>query len=207
MLENKLRERLYERRTELGLTLDELSEGSGISKSTLSRYETGEIRDLKMNNVYNLADFLKVSVVWLLGWSDIKYVNKEKKDTKKRLIPLLGIIHAGTPMYAEENIEEYLSCEDTECDYALRVKGNSMIGARIWDGDIAYIRKQDDVDSGEIGVCIIDDDEATLKRIYKYGNKIVLHPENPSMKDMEFTKSDKSLKIIGKLIKVEFKAK
>lgn len=206
MLENKLRERLYERRIELGLTLDELSEGSGISKSTLSRYETGEIKDLKMNNVYNLADFLKVSVVWLLGWSDIKYVDKERKDTKKRLIPLLRVIHAGMSIYAEENIEEYLPCEDIECDYALRVQGNSMIGARICDGDLAYIKKQDDVDSGEIGVCVVNN-EATLKRIYKYGNKIVLHSENPSMEDIEFTKSDKTLKIIGKLIKVEFKTK
>lgn len=206
MLENKLRERLYERRIELDLTLDELSEGSGISKSTLSRYENGEIKDLKMTNVYNLADFLKVSVVWLLGWSDVKYVDKEKREIKKRLIPLLGVVHAGSPMYAEENIEEYIPCEDIECDYALRVQGDSMIGARICDGDTAYIRKQDDVDSGEIGVCIVDD-EATLKRVYKYGNKIVLHPENPSMQDMEFTKSDKNLKIIGKLMKVEFKVK
>ena len=207
MLENKLRERLYERRIELNLTLDQLAEGSGISKSTLSRYETGEIKDLKMNNVYNLADFLKVSVVWLLGWSDVKYVNKEKKATKTRLIPLLGTIHAGFPIYAEDNISEYLSCEDTQCDYALRVKGDSMIGARIYEGDTAYIKKQDDVDSGEIAVCLVNGDEATLKRVYKYGNKIILHPENPTMKDIEFSKSDKTLKIIGKLIKVEFKAK
>lgn len=83
-----------------------------------------------------------------------------------------------------------------------------MINARIHDGDIVYIRKQPDVENGEIAAVIIDGEEATLKRVYKLNGNVILHPENPTYKDMIFSKKDfKQVRIIGKVkyVKAEVK--
>lgn len=97
----------------------------------------------------------------------------------KRKIPLLGTVAAGEPIFADENIEEYLPIDDTiHADFALHVKGNSMIGANIYDGDIVLVRKQNDVDDGQIGI-VLKDDEATMKRVYHGKDHLTLIAENP----------------------------
>jgi repressor LexA len=84
-------------------------------------------------------------------------------------------------------------------DFCLKVKGNSMTGARIHDGDTVFVREQPDVENGEIAVVMIDDEEATLKRVYKINGNIILHPENPEYKDMIFSSKDKGrIKVLGK---------
>ena len=98
---------------------------------------------------------------------------------KTKKVPLLGTIAAGIPIYAEENFDGYReSTEDVHADFCLKIKGDSMIGARINDGDIVFIRKQPDVENGEIAAVLIDG-EATLKRVYKKNGSLVLQAENP----------------------------
>ena len=104
-------------------------------------------------------------------------------------VPLVGTITAGTPVFAVENLEGYCPLPEdfngSEDDFALRVSGESMINAGIYDRDIIIVKKCDTADNGSIVVALIDD-SATVKRFYKKNGKIVLHPENDSMSDMIF---------------------
>lgn len=125
----------------------------------------------------------------------------EKSPMKKRAItpatkkanfasiPLIGTITAGTPIFAVENLEGYCPLPEdfngAEDDFALRVSGESMINAGIYDKDIIIVKKCDTADNGNIVVALIDD-SATVKRFYKKDGKIVLHPENDFMSDMIF---------------------
>ncbi|MBP5467264.1 MAG: transcriptional repressor LexA [Clostridia bacterium] len=125
----------------------------------------------------------------------------EKSPMKKRAItpatkkanfasiPLIGTITAGTPIFAVENLEGYCPLPEdfngAEGDFALRVSGESMINAGIYDKDIIIVKKCDTADNGNIVVALIDD-SATVKRFYKKDGKIVLHPENDFMSDMIF---------------------
>ena len=104
-------------------------------------------------------------------------------------IPLLGTIRAGAPIFAVENLDGYypLPNDFTSADeqFALRVVGDSMINAGIYNGDIIIVNKQNSADNGEIVVALVDD-SATVKRFYRKNNKIILHPENDFMEDMIF---------------------
>lgn len=105
-----------------------------------------------------------------------------------KTIPLVGVITAGKPIFAVENLEGYYPLPPElggENEFALRVSGDSMINAGIYDKDIIIVNKQNTAENGEIVAALIDD-AATVKRFYKKNNKIVLHPENDSMSDMEF---------------------
>ena len=114
-----------------------------------------------------------------------------------RKLPLLGDIACGTPILAEENIEQTVNVPDNiEADFCLRCKGDSMIGARIMDGDIVYIRQQADVDDGQIAAVLIDD-EATLKRVCRTW-KVVLQAEIRTFSPMIFSAKDaKNICILG----------
>ncbi|MFM8762347.1 MAG: transcriptional repressor LexA, partial [Solirubrobacterales bacterium] len=100
-------------------------------------------------------------------------------------LPVVGAVAAGSPVLAEENIEEYVQVpaaaggEDGE--YVLRVQGQSMIDAGILEGDFVVVRPQDDASDGEIVVAMVGDDEATVKRFFRESDHIRLQPENPAM--------------------------
>ena len=112
---------------------------------------------------------------------------------------MIGTIAAGEPLLAVENIEDYIDLDEKiKADFALRVRGDSMVGANIFDGDIVFIRKQPDVDDGEIAAVIIED-SATLKRVFKLGDKVMLKAENPRYKPIMLN-GDKSVYIIGKAV-------
>ena len=117
--------------------------------------------------------------------------------TKK--VPLVGKIACGTPITAEENVEDYVDVpEFTHADFALTCQGDSMIGARILDGDIVYIRLQPEVENGEIAAVLIDG-EATLKRVYYQKGRIILQPENNSYPPMIYEKNEMmDVRILGK---------
>ena len=120
-------------------------------------------------------------------------------QTKK--IPLLGTIAAGVPIYADENFDGYRECtEDIDADFCLKIQGDSMIGARINDGDIVFIKKQPDVDNGEIAAVLIED-EATLKRVYKEKDSLILQAENPKYAPIVYTaESYVECRIMGKAV-------
>ncbi len=120
-------------------------------------------------------------------------------QTKK--VPLLGTIAAGVPIYADENFDGYRECtEDIDADFCLKIQGDSMIGARINDGDIVFIKKQPDVDNGEIAAVLIED-EATLKRVYKEKGSLILQAENPKYAPIVCTaESYVECRIMGKAV-------
>ena len=118
-----------------------------------------------------------------------------------RKIPLVGAIACGDPILAEENIEEYVSIpKDLAGDFALTCRGDSMINARIFDGDIVYIRQQDTVENGEIAAVLIDG-EATLKRVRLFPDHIILEPENPMYKPHSYWNEEmNTIRILGKAV-------
>ncbi len=143
-----------------------------------------------------------------MGWDENKSYNNDIfsipginpiPKTYKR--PRLGAIACGEPILAEENIEAYDDIPDSiKCDFTLICKGDSMVNARINDGDIVYIKQQSQVDNGEIAAVLIDN-EATLKRVYIYEDKVVLQPENTKYPPFVYTKEDmNNIRILGKAV-------
>lgn len=125
------------------------------------------------------------------------------------LIPLVGSVSCGTPLFADENIEDHIPTPTKdmltgEVYFWLKAKGDSMINVGIHDGDFLFIRKQPDVDNGDIAVVAINGDEATLKRVIKKENALILQPENPSYETKIFVGEEvNSICIKGRLMKVE----
>lgn len=111
----------------------------------------------------------------------------QKTDFKS--IPLLGTIRAGEPIFAVENLEGYYPLPEEFNtggeEFALKVQGNSMINAGIYENDIIIVNKQSVANNGEIVVALVED-SATVKRFYKKNGKIILHPENDDLNDMVF---------------------
>lgn len=189
---NRLRQALEFR----NMSQSELSRLSGIGKSAISQYLSGEY-EAKQENIYLMSKPLNVNPAWLMGF-DVPMVGGEIN----RGIPIIGTIAAGTPILAEENIEDYFVIDNrVNADFGLKVKGDSMINANIYNGDIAFIRKQPNLENGEIGAILLDD-EATLKRFSKTENSVILQAENPSMADWPRVYTDGNISILGKLVGV-----
>lgn len=192
-------------RKEKKLTLEQIAEALGTSKQTIHRYENGIITNVPPEKVTALAKLLEVTPSELMGWQEntnIPSASGIMPVSIKRL-PILGEIACGEPIYASEEHESYATADDTlDADFCLRAHGDSMTGARIYDGDIVFIRSQNAVDNGEIAAVIIDD-EATLKRVYFYPDreKLILSPENPKYAPLVYVGSElESIKIIGKAV-------
>ena len=186
-----------------GFTLDELAAKIGTSKQTVHRYENGTITNIPPEKVELMAEALGVTPAQLMGWSSPSVgVGGILPVTVKRL-PILGEIACGEPIYASEEHESFAVADgDLDADFCLKAHGDSMTGARIFDGDIVFIRAQDTVDNGEIAAVIIND-EATLKRVYYYPNegKLILSPENPRYAPLVYLGEELSgIKIIGKAV-------
>ena len=200
MISNKLKEL----RKSKGLTLDELAEMIGTSKQTIHRYETGAIANVPPEKVESLAGALGTTPSELMGWDDeptVTYKNVMPMSVKS--LPVLGDIACGMPIYAEERHESFVSVSDKfDADFCLTARGDSMIGARIYDGDVVFIRSQSSVENGEIAAVILGD-EATLKRVYYYPSeeKLVLSPENPRYAPLVYVGRElENVKIIGKAV-------
>mgnify|MGYP002515555278 FL=1 len=190
------------RRQELGLTLEEVGDYVGVGKSTVRKWEHGDIENMKRDKIALLSKILKLSPLTFIT-GEVEYGTPDNiiPLPKMKKIPLLGTIACGEPILATENIEALINAdENLNADFALRCKGDSMINARIFDGDIVYIREQPDVEDGEIAAVLIGE-EATLKRVYKYPTKVVLRPENPLYDDMIYSKEEMNeVRILGKAV-------
>ena len=196
-------ERIKSARKACGMTQAELAEKIGVKFSAIHKYENGLVVNLKRDTIAALAKALDVSPAWLMCMDDdpstlpanILPLPKMKK------IPLVGEIACGTPILAEQNVEAFLSMpEGVNADFCLRCKGDSMINARIFDGDIVYIRQQETVEHGEIAAVLIDN-EATLKRVYIHDDRIVLEAENPQYRPRSYWGEDmNNVRILGKAV-------
>lgn len=189
---NRLRQALEFR----NMSQSELSRLSGIGKSAISQYLSGEY-EAKQENIYLMSKPLNVNPAWLMGF-DVPMVGGEIN----RGIPIIGTIAAGTPILAEENIEDYFVIDNrVNADFGLKVKGDSMINANIYNGDIAFIKKQPDLENGEIGAILLEN-EATLKRFSKTNNSVILQAENPNMTDWPRVYTSGNIRVLGKLVGV-----
>ena len=194
---------LRERRLELGLTQLEVAQRIGVSEATISRWESGDIANMRRDRIAALAEVLQISPLQIMGMSldDVSSYGILPIEIKK--IPLLGEIACGEPIYASEDRESYvIAGTDIKADFALRAKGDSMIGARIMDGDIVFIRKQTMVDNGEIAAVIIED-ESTLKRVYYYpeDKRLILQAENAKYPPFVYQNSALDrVRILGKAL-------
>lgn len=120
-------------------------------------------------------------------------------------IPIVGRVAAGQPILAEQNLEGMVNFETmfrtgTET-FALRVRGDSMVGAGIHDGDLVIVRQQPRVEAGEIAVAVVGD-EATVKRVFDEGDEWRLEPENPAMEPIRVPKRENDFSIAGKVVGV-----
>lgn len=182
-------------RLEKGMKQDELAAILNVSQGTLSNWETGR-HDIDNEKLLIIAKLFDVSADELLG----NVIKNIYPITTKRF-PLLGEIAAGEPITMNEDFESYVEAgAEVRADFCIRVRGNSMVNARILDGDIVFIHKQSDIANGEIAAVAIDD-EATLKRVYKYPDQIVLYAENPEYQPIIVSINDgKNIQILGKAI-------
>lgn len=197
-------ERIRSRREELGLTQEELAKKLGYkSRSSVNKVETS--RELSNKKVRQYAEALNCSPAYLMGWEEKDNVAKISNifPITTHKLPMLGEIACGEPKYTNEDRESYVDAgTNIKADFCLKAKGDSMINARIMDGDVVFIRRQPVVENGEIAAVAIDD-EATLKRFYRDGNTgtITLVAENPAYTPIVFTKeSQKNVYILGKAI-------
>lgn len=188
---------IKKRRRDLGLTLAQIAEKMGVSEATVQRWESGNIKTLRYEKISRLANILQVNPAALMGWEDTLPSNVVHLRPMKK-VPLVGQIACGTPILAEENIADYVDVPGhIRADYALTCKGDSMANAGIRDGDIVYIRQQEEVENGQIAAVLIDD-EATLKRFYHKGNTIQLIPENPAFAPLVYIGEEAStIRVLG----------
>ena len=166
--------RIKNRRIELDLSYQDLADITKISKSTLQRYETGKIESIPISKLEVLAAGLQVTPDWIMGWvtdnnENDFYINSIDNILplpKTKTIPLLGKIACGEPILAIENADEFLKIPiNIDADFALECKGDSMINARINDGDIVYVKSQSDVENGQIAVVLIEDEATPEKSV------------------------------------------
>lgn len=183
------------------MTAADLSRKTGISRSLISHYLSGD-SEPRQTKLYAISVALNVTEPWLMGF-DVPM----ERDTHRvgaiqtQAVPLIGSIACGIPTQANEEFEAYVQVgARIDCDFCLRANGDSMIGARINDGDIVFIRKQSLVNNGEIAAVIIDD-QATLKRVYLEDNKLVLMAENPKYAPLIYVGEElNSIRILGKAV-------
>lgn len=186
-----INERIRERRLQLDMTQEELGLLLGFkSRSSINKIEQG--RPIKQSQVLAFAKALKTSTKWLIDGVHDDYTNDGLYPMPQlKTIPLVGTIACGTPILASENIAEMLQIPSKiRADFALLCKGDSMVNAGIQDGDIVYIRKQPDVENGQIAAVRIGE-EATLKRVVKSEKSILLLPENSKYAPIVITDDNK----------------
>lgn len=200
--------RFYEALNESKYNTYTIADKLNLSPATISRYTNGKMLP-KLATLYQAADILNVSPEWLMGKSDIKSVSHI--STKAIKIPVLGTVVAGVPL---EAVEEILDYEEISVQmarngeyFALKVKGDSM-EPKISAGDVVIVRKQSDVDSGEIAIVLVNGDEATIKKVTKFEGGINLIPNNPAYEVITYTNEQiESLpvRVIGKVVELRAK--
>ena len=196
------------------MTQAELSSRSKISKSSISHYLKGDWEG-KQDAVYSIAQVLNVSEAWLMGYDvpmDAEHATPSQPAQKATIppgfepmpemdmVPLVGRIACGTPITAEQNVERIVCVPSKwRSTFTLTCKGDSM-EPRIHDGDLVAIRKQPEVENGEIAAVRIGE-EATLKHVYRHDNFIELRPENPAFNSIILSREDMNAVVIeGKAV-------
>lgn len=187
------------------ISYGELSKATGIPKSALQRYATGETEKIPITRIKLLATALHTTAQYIMGWYD------NQNETKAVKIAVLGTVVAGIPLEAVQEILDYEEISSRLASqgefFALKIKGNSM-EPKMSAGDVVIVRKQEDVDNGDIAIVLVNGDEATVKKIKKFDGGINLIPTNPEYDVITYTNEqiDKlPVRIIGKVVELRAK--
>lgn len=201
-------------RSDNQMSMDAFAEKSGISKAYISILEknqhpkTGRPIAPSIQSIKQAADGMDMDFNALFGMlegdvdlSSVLPPFSNISPIAQKSFPLYDGIAAGEPRLMPDGISLYVDATvDIQADFVLKVHGNSMIGARINDGDYVFVRSQPEVENGEIAAVAIGD-EATLKRFYRYGDMIVLRGENPEFKELTFSGAElQQVRVLGKAI-------
>ena len=199
------------KRLELNMSQRELAKQiGGISHSTISRYEKYE-RDFPINDAPLFAKALNIDLNYLLNIDSSSQTKTKEVDlhqipgitvlNKSKRLPILGTIACGEPIFCDENFEGYFIADETiKADFILKAKGDSMVDAEIYDGDLVFIKKTPVVDNGKIAAVLIED-EVTLKKFIKTDNIYILQPCNIQY-DPIVIKEDTKAMILGEAVGV-----
>lgn len=179
---------------ERGINVTIMCRECGASRGALGDLKSGKKNSLSAETLRKISEYFSVSIDYLLGGSGMhpNAIPANIRPIVARRFPMLGEIACGEPVFAEEEHETYVdACSEIAADFCLTARGNSMIGARIHDGDVVFIRSMPMVENGQIAAVIIDG-EATLKRWYYYPekSKLVLTPENPAFEPLVYVGSE-----------------
>lgn len=191
-------ERIKQLRLQKGLTQEELGKYIGVQKSAIRKYEKGAVTNLKRSSIETLAKLFNVTPSYLMCIDD-DYKNNIIND--KRAFPLLGTVKAGYDYLASENVISYISIDkkvsDPENYFALKVVGDSMQPI-LYEDDIIIVHRQSDVENGQIAIILVDNEEATVKKVMKYDDHIELIAFNSYYPPKKLDKKS-NFKIIGKV--------
>lgn len=204
-------DRIKSLRKSKGYNMRQMASALNLPYTTYVNYEKGA-REPNSEQLILISKYFGVSIDYLMGRTDVPFTEETSENIfekypniqplpEMRKIPLLGAIACGEPIYREE--DEWISLPtDINADFCLRCEGDSMINARINDGDIVFIRACPEVDNGQIAAVSINN-EVTLKRVYYYPqkNKLVLNPENPKYEPFVYTNEElEDIRILGKAV-------
>lgn len=197
--------RIKLRRKELGLTLQQLGDKIGVEASTVRKWENNIIQNIKTDKISKIASALGVTISYIINDS------RSDQSDKTIKIPILGTVIAGIPISAVEEIigwEEISPKITSKGEYfALRIKGDSM-SPTIDENDIVIVKKQNDINSGDIAIVCVNGDEATCKKLIKHKDGISLVSLNLKYEPMYFSKEDilhRPIHIIGRVVELRRK--
>lgn len=190
------------RRKELNLTLEQVGDLVGVGKSTVRKWETGDIENMKRDKIVKLAKALRVSPSYIMG---IEEEQPQLETLPVKKIPVVSKISAGLPIYSEENLIDYIyfatnKLNSDKEEFGLKVSGDSM-DKIFQNGDIVVVEKDSIVENGQLGVVMINGYNATVKRIRYNGDQVILIPEsnNTNHYPQVYGKDDE-VKIIGRVV-------
>lgn len=183
-------QRIKKRRKELKLSADEVAAKLGKDRSTVYRYENGDIGNFPTDILEPLAKILDTTPAHLMGWDELP--SNVTPLASLPMIPVVGKIAAGQPILAQENVIGYIPTDikNPEEYFYLHVEGDSMINAGIPNGSDVLIRKQNCAENGQIVACFVNGDSATLKRFKQLDDTVFLIPENANYEPIIIKPSD-----------------
>jgi repressor LexA len=198
-------ERIKERRVSMNLTQDELAKKLGLQKSAIAKYENGRVENIKRSVIAEMAKILECSPAYLMGWEN------NTPSQGGVTINVLGRVAAGIPIEAVTDIidteEITIELASTGEFFGLQIHGDSM-EPKISDGDVVIVRQQEDAESGDIVIALVNGQEATCKRLKKYQNGIMLLSTNTEYEPLVFSDEEvqeKPVRIIGKVVELRAK--
>lgn len=199
-------QRIKKERTRLGLSQEAVAKAVSSSKQLIYKYENEIVTNIPMEKIEKMASLFNVTPTYLMGWeesTDITHFLPNARPIVRKRLPMLGNVACGEPIFADESHEAYVDADNNmDADFCLTAQGDSMINARIFNGDVLFVKSQPTIDNGEIAVVLIDD-EATVKRVYydRENNILTLIPENPLYKPMRYEGDNLDrIRILGKVV-------